>query len=41
MFLKIGLADDIVPKGHMFVGKNYLKRKQLNKLSEGVLICSR
>ena len=42
MFLKIGLADDIVPKGHLFVGgKNYSKRKQLKKLSDRVFICSR
>ena len=41
MFLKIGLADDIVPNGHLFVGKNYSKRKQLKKLSDRVLICSR
>ena len=41
MLLKIGLADDIVAIGHLFVGKNYSKRKQLNKLSDPVLICSR
>ena len=41
MFLKIGLADDIVAKGHLFVSKNYSKRKQLKKLSGRVLICSR
>ena len=41
MFLKIGLADDIVPKGHLFVGKNYSKRKKLKKLSDRVLVCSR
>ena len=41
MFLKIGLADDIVSKGHLFVGKNYSKRKQLKKLSDRVLIFSR
>ena len=40
MFLKIGLADGIVLKGHVFVGKNYSKRKQLKKLSDRVLICS-
>ena len=40
MFLKIGLADDIFPNGHLFVGKNYSKRKQLKKLSDRVLICS-
>ena len=40
MFLKIGLADDIVLNGHLFVGKNYSKRKQLQKLSDRVLICS-
>ena len=41
MFLKIGLADDIVLKGYLFVGNNYSKRKQLKKLSDRVLICSR
>ena len=41
MFLKIGLAGDIVPKGHLFVGKNYSKRKKLKKLSDRILICSR
>ena len=41
MFLKIGLADDIVLKGHLVVGKNYSKRKQLKKLSDRVLVCSR
>ena len=41
MFLKIGLADDIVSKGHLFVGNNYSKRKQLKKLSGRVLICRR
>ena len=41
MFLKIGLADDIVLKGHLVVDKNYSKRKQLKKLSDRVLICSR
>ena len=41
MFLKIGSVDDIVPKGHLFVGKNYSKRKQLKKLSDRVPICSR
>ena len=39
MFLKIGLADDIVPTEHLFVGKNYSKHKQLKKLFDGVLIC--
>ena len=41
MLFKIGLADDIVPNGHLFVGKNYSNRKQLKKLSGRVLICSR
>ena len=41
MVLKIGLAVDIVPNGHLFVGKNYSKRKQLKKLSDRALICSR
>ena len=41
MFLKIGLADDIVLRGYLFVGNNYSKRKQLKKLSDRVLICSR
>ena len=40
MVLKIGLAVDIVPNGHLFVGKNYSKRKQLKKLSDRVLIYS-
>ena len=38
MFLKIGLADDIVPKTHLFVGKNYSKRKQLKKFSEYLFV---
>ena len=41
MFLKIVLADDIVPNEHLFVGKNYSKRKQLKKFSDRVLICRR
>ena len=41
MFLKIGLTDGIFLKGHLFVGKIYSKRKQLKKLSDRVLICSR
>ena len=41
MFLKIGLADDIVLRGYLFVDNNYSKRKQLKKLSDRVLICSR
>ena len=28
MFFKIGLADDIFPNGHLFVGKNYSKRRK-------------
>ena len=38
MFFKIGLADDIVPNGDLFVGKNYSKRKQLKELSDQVLV---
>ena len=38
MFLKISLADDIVPKTHLFVGKNYSKRKQLKKFSEYLFV---
>ena len=41
MFLKIGLADDNDLNGHLFVGKNYSKRKQLKKLYDRALICSR
>ena len=28
-FLKIGLANDIIPNGHLFVGKNYSKLKTI------------
>ena len=38
MFLKIGLADDIVLNGHLFVGKNYPKYKKLTKLSEYLFV---
>ena len=39
--LKYYLADDIVPKGHLLVVKNYSKRKKMKKLSDRVVNCSR